>query len=402
MFRFNHVFSATPAKIKPLAPRSYQCRCGKPIFFRNSRCLACGSPLGFEPNLGRLYALESAGEPDLWKLVGDADEPRGRYRRCANLTSISGCNWLLPVEDPANGTGTNRQTLCQSCRLDRTIPDLSVAADAEAYRSISNAKRRLVSFLIALGLPVESRVSEDPERGLAFDFLRSPAQGPRVMTGHDNGIITLNIEEAEDSTRERIRGELGEPYRTLLGHLRHETGHYYWDRLIENTNWIDGYRKLFGDERQDYAAAIQAHYQSGPAPGWQQTFVSAYASTHPWEDWAETWAHYLHVMDTLETALGYGLDAESSIEMDVKPFEPDALFRPADPSGAQFLHFLNSWTRLTAVLNELSRAMGLHDFYPFALPRAAVAKLHFVHLVVTEARSSRPDPEVPRDLTVVA
>jgi hypothetical protein len=368
-----------------LAPRSYQCRCGKPIFFRNSRCLACGSALGFEPNLGSLYALRPAGEPDLWKLADTGEAAAKLYRRCANLTSVSGCNWLVSTDE----TGTNQQTLCQSCRLDRTIPDLSIPADAEAYRSISNAKRRVVSFLIALRLPVASRISEDPERGLAFDFLRSPAAGPRVMTGHDHGLITLNIEEAEDSTRERIRGEMGEPYRTLLGHLRHETGHYYWERLIDNTTWIEGYRQLFGDERQDYAAAIQAHYQSGPAPGWQQRFISAYASTHPWEDWAETWAHYLHVMDTLETALGFGLDPESSIEMEVKPFTADALYRSEDPSGEQFLRFLNSWTRLTAVLNELSRAMGLHDFYPFALPRGVVAKLHFVHLVVTEASPPR-------------
>ena len=373
-----------PQKMR-LTPRSYQCRCSKPIFFRNSRCLACGAALGFEPNLGRLYALRPAGEPNLWKLTDAGDASGNRYRRCANLTSVSGCNWLVSADD----TGANRQTLCQSCRLDRTIPDLSIPADAEAYRSISNAKRRVVSFLIALGLPVASRISEDPERGLAFDFLRSPDDGPRVMTGHDHGLITLNIEEAEDSTRERIRGEMGEPYRTLLGHLRHETGHYYWDRLIENSAWIEDYRRVFGDDRQDYAAAIQAHYQSGPAPGWQQNFISAYASTHPWEDWAETWAHYLHVMDTLETALGFGLDPESSIEMEVKPFTSDALFRPKDPSGERFLRFLNSWTRLTAVLNELSRAMGLHDFYPFALPRGVVAKLHFVHLVVTEAGSPR-------------
>ena len=368
-----------------LAPRSYQCRCGKPIFFQNSRCLACGAALGFEPNLGNLYALEPAGEADVWKLTEGGEASANRYRRCANLTSVSGCNWLLSADE----TGTNLQTHCQSCRLDRTIPDLSIPSDAEAYRSISNAKRRVVSFLIALGLPVASRISEDPERGLAFDFLRSPAEGPRVMTGHDHGLITLNIEEAEDSTRERIRGEMGEPYRTLLGHLRHETGHYYWERLIENTDWIDDYRQLFGDERQDYAAAIQAHYQSGPAPGWQQKFISAYASTHPWEDWAETWAHYLHVMDTLETALGFGLDPESSIEMEVKPFTADALYRPEDPGGEQFLRFLNSWTRLTAVLNELSRAMGLHDFYPFALPRSVVGKLHFIHLVVADANPSR-------------
>jgi hypothetical protein len=272
--------------------------------------------------------------------------------------------------------------------LDRTIPDLSIAANSEAYHRISNAKRRLVSFLIALGLPVASRLSEDPERGLAFDFLRSPAGGPRVMTGHDNGIITLNVDEAEDSTRERIRDEMGEAYRTLLGHLRHEVGHYYWGRLIERTAWIQEFRRRFGDEREDYAEALHNYYQNGPAPDWPQRFVTAYASAHPWEDWAETWAHYLHMMDSLECAVSFGLDPDSSIEVQVPPFTADALDRPQDPGGARFLHFLNSWVRLAAVLNELSRAMGLNDFYPFALSRGAVAKLHFVHLVVSDVSAS--------------
>lgn len=371
-------------RFNTVAPRSYYCRCGGPVFFRNSRCLTCDSPLGYEPNLGKLYSLAPAEQSDLWNLE-DAAEFRGRtYRRCANLNSVSGCNWLVPAGD----AGKNLQTLCQSCRLDRTIPDLSFAVNADAYRRISDAKRRLISLLMALELPVASRISEDPKQGLAFDFLRSPVEGPRVMTGHADGIITLNVEEAEDSTRERIRSEMGEEYRTLLGHLRHETGHYYWARLIAGTSRIDDFRALFGDERPDYAAALQAYYQRGPERGWQQRHVSAYASAHPWEDWAETWAHYLHMMDTLECAISFGLNPDSSIELKIKPFASDALFRPQDPGGARFLHLLDSWTRLTGVLNELSRAMGLNAFYPFALSNTAAAKLHFVHLVVSEVNIS--------------
>jgi hypothetical protein len=216
---------------------------------------------------------------------------------------------------------------------------------------------------------------------LAFDFLSSPAEGPRVLTGHCDGIITINIEEANDSARERIREELREPYRTLLGHLRHEAGHYYWDRLIAGSAWLDDFRTLFGDERQDYIAALERNYQQGPLPGWEQQYVSAYASVHPWEDWAETWAHYLHIVDVLDTALSFGLDIRK-LEMEIEPFGRQALFRPNEPGGERFLAVLNAWIELTAVLNELSRSMGQPDLYPFALPHPAVAKLHFIHLVI--------------------
>jgi hypothetical protein len=375
---------APKKKRKPVAAsRAYFCRCGRPVFFRNSVCLACNTPLGYEPHLRQVYPLTPGSDPDTWELasedvISEKDEP-GKYRRCVNLDSPAGCNWLVSE----NETEGNPRLVCIACRLNRTIPDLSVPENGLLWGRLEAAKRRVVSSLLALDLPVKSRVDQDTERGLAFDFLHSPAQGPRVLTGHDDGIITVNIEEADDSVRERVRQQMREPYRTILGHLRHEVGHYYWDRLVAGSPWLDDFRTLFGDEEQNYASALQRNYQDGPMPGWNQHHVSAYASAHPWEDWAETWAHYLHMVDTLDTALSFGLDIRK-LELEIEPFGRDTLFRPNDPGAKRFLFFMNSWIELTAVLNELSRAMGQPDLYPFALPRPAVAKLHFIHLVVTQ------------------
>jgi hypothetical protein len=238
-----------------------------------------------------------------------------------------------------------------------------------------------VSQLLAIGLPVASRLSEDPQHGLAFDFLRQLSGGPPVMTGHGGGIVTLNIDEADDEVRERHRRALREPYRTLLGHLRHEVGHYYWDRLILDGPWHAPWRELFGDETQDYAAALQRHYRNGAPPDWAQRHVSAYATCHPWEDWAETWAQYLHIRDALETASGYGLDADD-VNLDFTPFELGVLDAADDPHAPRFMAAINAWVELSALLNELSRSIGQPDPSPFVLSATAVRKLYFVHQVV--------------------
>jgi hypothetical protein len=329
-------------------------------------------------------ALRSA-PGDAWRVKGDAGEAE-TYYRCDNLYSPAGCNWLVAAEE--------KQTLCISCRLNRTIPDLSVPGNEERWRRIEDAKRRLISSLLAMGLPVFSRALEDPERGLAFDLLQTLAGGPRVMTGHNNGLITLNIEEADDATRERVREEMHEPYRTLLGHLRHEIGHYYWDRLVKGATWLDLFHEAFGDEREDYAAALRRYHSQGPRPDWPLHYVSAYSSAHPWEDWAESWAHYLHMVDTTDTALSFGLDLEHA-EMEIEPFTPEDLFRPAEPGAERFLGFVNSWTRLSSAMNEVSRSMGLPDFCPFVLSRSVVAKLHLIHMVVAEASVHRESPRRP-------
>jgi len=355
--------------------RSYRCQCGRPVFFRNSLCLGCKAPLGYEPELAQVRALLPGPTSDTWRLHGQEDEA-ALWRRCGNFDSPAGCNWLVRADE---------EPLCISCRLNRTIPNLDDPDNARYWRQIENAKRLLVAQLLGLGLPVKSKVSEDKEHGVMFDFLRSPEKGPRVLTGHASGLITLNVEEADDAKREKVRHEMHEPYRTLLGHFRHEIGHYYWDRLIPGTPWLEKFRELYGDERQDYAAALKRNYEHGSPPEWRDQYISSYASVHPWEDWAETWAHYLHVVDSLDTALGFGLKGED-VETEVEPFTVDDLYDPQAPDAQRVIALVNAWVQLTTVLNELARSMGQHDFYPFVMSRPVLRKMHFIQMVVKEER----------------
>jgi hypothetical protein len=375
--------------------RNYKCVCARPIFFRNSQCLNCGTQLGYDPHCSWLLPLEPGPSEGTWKAIGDDSAQARLFHRCANLTTAAACNWLVDApaagSDPASAPLAN--AFCVACRLNRTIPDQSNERFQEWWRRIEVAKRRMVSSLLLLGLPVNSR-REDPQHGLEFDLLTSPSPVQKVLTGHDNGLITINVEEADDAQRERVREAMHEPYRTLLGHFRHEIGHYYWDLLIAPSHWLEEFRSLFGDEQQDYAAALKRNYEQGPPADWALHHVSTYAASHPWEDWAETWAHYLHMMDTMDTALGFGIDANVS-EQNYEPFTTAALYRPEDPSAEDFIAFVNAWVRLTGMMNELARSMGQNDLYPFVLPVAAVAKLHFVHLVVTQARGQGQPLETP-------
>ncbi|MEJ2802674.1 putative zinc-binding metallopeptidase [Comamonadaceae bacterium PP-2] len=394
-------FDSSFSPLEPSVRRRFNCRCGKPVFFRNSLCIACGTALGFDPVRGDILSLAPGAEEGTWIEDGAAGPSPEVYRRCANFDTAASCNWLLPqspehVARDVSGTPLQQRTLCIACALNRQIPDLSNTLHATQWGKIEMAKRRLVSALLAMGLPVDSRLDQDPQRGVAFDFMSDLNGQPRVLTGHADGLVTLNIEEADDVKREKARAAMHEPYRTLLGHLRHEIGHYYWDRLVAGSDWLEDYRSLFGDERADYAAALQTHYAQGPAPDWPLHYVSAYASTHPWEDWAETWAHYLHMVDTFDTAMSFGLSMEES-DIEYEPFTADMLYRPEAADAPAFLEFLNSWTRLSGVLNEISRSMGTPDFYPFVLPIEVVRKLQFVHLLVQSARVVARQPGTPLD-----
>lgn len=353
-----------------------KCNCGEPVTATDSQCPACGSALGFDPWQRRVLTLLTAREPGWWIESGAKNTHKRtlHYRRCANFESAARCNWLLDANDLKLGG------LCRSCRLTRRLPALSQPEDQARWRLIEQAKRTLVASLLALRLPVQSK-AEDAERGLAFDLLQATPWGEPTVTAHAGGVITLDVEEADDAAREQRRAVLGEPYRTLLGQLRHDSGHYYWQRLVRDGPWRAPFRQLFGDPRGSHAKALNAYRERGAAVDWQERHVNAYASSHPLEDWSDSWAYFLQMIDTLDAARNFGIDscrAENRVERMV---ESD-LGVPADACNADFVDLLNEWIEFNAVLNELSRSMGLRDFSPNALSALVVRKLHFVYRVI--------------------
>ena len=337
--------------------KNFNCgNCRKTAYFDNTSCVHCGWRLGFRPAELTMVSLAEDGE-------GWRDSAGRPVSRCSNAAHEA-CNWL--VED--------RHQFCIACRHNRTVPDLSWGDNLANWRRIEAAKRHLFYSLLRWRLPIPDR-TQDPVRGLAFDFLadtRKPDGSlERVTTGHDEGLITINIAEGDDAEREKRRTELREPYRTLLGHVRHEIGHYYWDRLVRDGDRLDAFRSLFGDERRDYAGALRDHYANGPASGWQQSFISSYASVHPWEDFAETWAHYIHIVDTLDTAQAFGMRAS----------HPDGLAtgQSFDPYAMRDVEtLLAAWVPLTVAMNAVNRSMGQPDLYPFVLSTPVGSKLQFI------------------------
>ncbi|MEZ5353798.1 MAG: putative zinc-binding metallopeptidase [Bryobacteraceae bacterium] len=351
-------------------PSAFQCECGQAIYFRNSTCLGCGGGLGYVPYRDVMRRVHPAGDRR-WSARANPGDEQEIYFRCDNLESPAACNWLIPAQ-----AGTY-STLCVACGLNRTIPNLSIPGNAEKWFRIETAKRRLVASLIRLGLPVRPRIEGDTAGGLAFDFLEPVPSSASIQTGHCEGLITLNIEEAEAATREQIRARLRERYRTILGHLRHETGHYYWEVLVQGGGNIDEFRILFGDEQQDYSSALRRHYDSGPPAGWEHRYISAYATAHPAEDWAECWAHYLHMTDTLETADRYGLTVTTHPRLAAVP-----VGEPGTVAPERFRHMTDRWIELTIAANEISAAMGNEFFYPFTLSSPVIRKLEFIDRVV--------------------
>ncbi|OOQ61598.1 zinc-binding metallopeptidase family protein [Mucilaginibacter pedocola] len=353
-------------------------KCGQLLYFENSLCECCKSPLGFipetlnlatlEPGENMTYTLQAADKkPLLGKLFGNNPKPAFKY--CANY-QYGVCNWLIPAESP--------KTYCRACELNHIVPDLTNTEYVRQWGLIEAAKHRLIYSLLEMKLPLVSKF-ENPETGLSFDFLTDFNAAQRVLTGHENGLITLNINEADDDKRELFRKEMNEPYRTLLGHFRHEVGHYYWDRLIDNSPFIDEYRQLFGDEREDYGQALQRHYAQGAPTDWGLNYISEYATTHSWEDWAETWAHYLHIMDTLETADTFGVSVAPRIAE--KSDHANAVIKAKPYEQQNFEKLLDMWLPLTFAINSINRSMGNHDLYPFVIQPKVVEKLAFIHKV---------------------
>ncbi len=337
--------------------RDFICpNCGQHLAFENSVCLSCDSSLGFSLDDMAMLVIAEGSEAAKPGFVN-----AGEFELCANL-HLAKCNWLVPKEPV--------RRLCASCRLTRARPhdaDLSALA---AFADAEKAKRRLIVELHEMRLPIVGR-DEDPDYGLAFDLLSS--QRDQVFTGHDNGVITLDLAEGDDVHREQLRIEMDEPYRTLLGHFRHEIGHYYFYRLVEpSQHYSERFRELYGDPDADYQAALDRHYSEGTPPDWEENFVSSYATMHAAEDWAETFAHYLHIRDTLDTATAFGFaPANATYER-----------RVLGPSG--FDTIIEMWLPLSWGLNMVNRSMGSDDLYPFVLPVAVLDKMRFIHTIIDE------------------
>ena len=359
--------------------RTFQCRkCGHALFFDNFECLSCESPLAFLPDrMDMLPVRKVAGSADLWVPVGARGAAAPRYRLCRNYAQHHACNFAVPADDP--------HPYCVSCRLTRVLPNLSKPENKRRWYRIEVAKRRLFYTLARLGLIAHDAGSQAPTR-LVFEF-REDMPGARVLTGHADGLITINVSEADDEERTRRRIALHEPYRTLLGHFRHETGHYYWDVLIRDGGRLEECRAVFGDDSADYEQALKAHYASGGSPeGWRERHVSAYATCHPWEDWAETWAHYLHMIDLLETAAGYG--TRISLARRKSTLGEDDVTDPFSAAPPDFDELVSQWTYVTLLVNSLNRSLGHDDAYPFALTAGALKKLEYVHDVIRSTRAA--------------
>jgi hypothetical protein len=377
--------------VQQITMRIFHCgHCDQLIFFENIFCGKCGHKLAYLPDQQMMASLDPArghasnGDGSLaglWSPLIAAASGR-TYRLCRHYTDYHVCNWAIPSEDP--------NELCSSCRLTRMIPDLTEQKNQDALRRLETAKRRLVYSLMEFDLPVVPK-SVEAGSGLEFRFMADPPGGPRVLTGHDNGVITVNIAEADDVERERARVSMHEPYRTLLGHFRHEIGHYYWDRLVKDSPHLDEFRQRFGDERIDYNQALQTYYKNGPASDWPEHFVSSYASVHPWEDWAETWAHYLHMTDALETAAACGLSMQP--DRYNEPVMTKLAVKPA--RKLSFDELIGNWFALTYVHNNLNRGMGLADAYPFVLAGPTIDKIRFIYDVVRQEAGTPKQAPAP-------
>ncbi len=336
--------------------KTFRCRvCDNQLYFENSLCVSCGTALGYSRAERAIVPVDADG-----KYV---DAGGWVWWVCRNL-NLSGCTWLSKLEGGQ----------CFSCDLTRTRPRDEDLQGLANFQPAEQAKRHLIIELDALGLPVVSKFGEDgdPVNGLAFDLLSATDQ--QVTIGHADGVVTIDLSESDSSHRERIRAQLDEPYRTMLGHFRHEIGHYYESQLVRGDDLEKRSHELFGDPGEDYQAALDRHYVSGPPPGWEDSFISSYATMHPFEDFAESWAHFLHISDTIDTARSTGL-------ITIGPVTGFSNFRDV---------VAQVWIPLSGALNQINRSMGQGDLYPFVIPAPVLDKLDFVAALATGRATPTP------------
>lgn len=350
--------------------RLYTCQyCALTLYFDNAFCVRCGSTLGYWAETDTLAVLEPVQREN--GLFTSWSVPGRRLRRCAN-SRFDVCNWLVDADGGS--------AFCTACRHNRVVPDENSIPGRLGWRKLEAAKHRLFAAFHRLGLTAV--IERAGVATLGFQFLEDTPAGPPVMTGHYHGLVTVAVAEADDVERERRRAALGEPYRTLLGHFRHESAHYFWDRLVRDRGRAADCAAVFGDHTRDYQAAVQRYYLHGPDPHWSASFVSAYAAMHPWEDFAETWAHYFHMIAALDTAHAYGLRTAPLADRS----GTSHIRATADPLlAADIGALITVWLPLTTLMNSLNAAVGQDDAYPFVLATPVVAKLGYIHHLIRDA-----------------
>jgi hypothetical protein len=337
--------------------RVFHCdRCGGIVAFAALACPACGAAIGYVSDQRTLRVVVPTSDPAVFRFDRGAPDDGRLMWRCLN--SAWGCNWMLPAD--------SEDTWCRSCQLTRGRPDVGRPAAIEAWMAAESAKRRLVHQLDELSLPVEIRSDTMPD-GLVFDLVHLPGEGG--ITGHLDGVVTLDLAETDEHHRDVLRRRLGEPFRTVIGHLRHEIGHHFWARLVGQSNDLGSFRRLFGDERVDYAESVERYYADA-GDAWDRTrFVTAYAAAHPLEDWAETFAHYLHILDAIDTAVAHDLVPPDSAPLLV-----------SDVVGTlELTVILDAWRPINTAVNAIAETLGAPAVYPFDPVGVVVDKLAFVH-----------------------
>lgn len=337
--------------------KRFFCQCGNEVFFHNLFCMNCGRDLGYDSDVQTLWSGEIARDGIFHTQTSEGKERT--FKLCGNRETSVRCNWFLPNQTDCE----TEQCQCIACRTTQTVPDQSLPQNVRRWKRLEKSKRQLFNTLLDLNLlPPEG----DPH--ITFDYLEDQRSNPNVaiehvLTGHCDGLITLNAAEADEGFLHTMKEQMQERYRTLLGHYRHEIGHYYWLKLIAPYPVrLARFRSVFGDESEDYQAALQKYYDKKQRH-WRNRFISQYASSHPHEDWAETWAHYLHMVDTLETAVSYGLSIYQ-------------------PKLNDFDQWFTEWGRVTQIMNGLNRSMGLANPYPFVVSPIVQGKLRFIDELV--------------------
>ena len=353
--------------------RAFACPvCRGFVPFEALHCPSCAVGVGLHLRSHSMLAVNE----------GTAEVDGQVWVRCTQHEPL-GCNWLVPTEYEAAARGR-----CLADSLIRREPDLDDTIAREKLVTTAGALRRLVYQLVDIGLPVDPYWRRDG--GLAFDLLSSYSTGEKILIGHANGVITIDLVESLDAYRESLRVRLGEPYRTMLGHFRHEAGHYYQNILVETgpgaQKYLDRCRELFGDERASYSDALDRHYKFGAPAQWQDTFISEYATMHPWEDFAECFAHYLHITDTLDTTREAGM----VLHADRVRFAGPRDIAPLESYCAGPIeHLLFDWRWISLFFNRVNMAMGKNPLYPFDITQPVADKLGFVHAVVADAAGDR-------------